>query len=162
NANIQPGDSGGALVDTNGDVVGMNTAGSEGFSFSFNGTSAGQAFAIPINTASATAQAIVTNHPTGTMHVGPTAFLGATVSPGGSGISIPGLGSIGGSSTSGVQIGNVLSGQAAEKAGLVAGDTITSLNGTTVNTETDLSHAMLAQHPGDTVKVGYVDNSGAS
>jgi S1-C subfamily serine protease len=165
NAAIQPGDSGGPLVDTNGDVVGMDTAGSQGFSFSFNGnSSSNSAFAIPIDVASATALRIVTNHPTSTMHVGPTAFLGVTVgSSSGNGIDIPGVGNFGGgSATSGVSIGQVLSGQAAEKAGLVAGDTITSLNGTTVSTQGELSHALLGRHPGDVVKIGYVNASGAS
>jgi S1-C subfamily serine protease len=166
NAAIEPGDSGGALVDTNGDVVGMNTAGSQGFSFSFGGnSSSNSAFAIPINTATETALRIVTNHPTSTIHVGATAFLGITVGSSGSGIDIPGVGNFGGggsSSASGVPINQVLSGQAAEKAGLAAGDTITSLNGTTVNTQSDLSHALLGHHPGDIVNVGYVNTSGAS
>jgi S1-C subfamily serine protease len=166
NAAIQPGDSGGALVDTNGDVVGMNTAGSQGYSFSFNGGSAtSSAFAIPINTAAATALRIVTNHPTSTIHVGGTAFLGVTVGSSGTGIDIPGYGNIGiggGTSASGVQLGTVIGGQAAQKAGLVAGDTITSLNGTAVASPTALSKAMLGHHPGDVVKVGYVDTSGTS
>ncbi len=165
NAAIQPGDSGGPLVDTNGNVVGMDTAGSQGFSISFNGGSSNSsAFAIPINTAAETALRIVTNHPTSTIHVGPTAFLGVTVNSGsGNGVDIPGFGNIGGSgsSTSGVQIG-IVNGQAAQRAGLVNGDTITSLNGTAVSTRSELSHAMLTHHPGDVVKVGYVDTSGAS
>ena len=33
NANIQPGDSGGSLVDTSGSVIGIDTAASAGFSF---------------------------------------------------------------------------------------------------------------------------------
>ena len=94
------------------------------------------------------------------MHVGPTAFLGVTVS--GGAVQIPGFGSVGGSTTSGVQLGAVLNGQAAQKAGLVAGDTITSLNGTAVTSQGSLSKAMLGHHPGEVVKVGYVDNSGAS
>ncbi len=52
NANIQPGDSGGALVDTSGQVLGVDTAASDGYSFQYNGQSSGnQGFAIPINTA---------------------------------------------------------------------------------------------------------------
>ena len=41
NADIQPGDSGGALVDTSGDVLGIDTAASAGFSFQSNDQSSG-------------------------------------------------------------------------------------------------------------------------
>ena len=59
NADIQPGDSGGALVDTSGDVIGIDTAASAGFSFQSNDQSSGtQGFAIPINTALAIAKSI--------------------------------------------------------------------------------------------------------
>ncbi len=52
NADIQPGDSGGALVNTSGQVLGVDTAASDGYSFQYNGQSTGdQGFAIPINTA---------------------------------------------------------------------------------------------------------------
>ena len=52
NADIQPGDSGGALVDTSGDVLGIDTAASAGFSFQSNDQSSGnQGYAIPIDTA---------------------------------------------------------------------------------------------------------------
>ena len=76
----------------------MDTAGSQGFSFSSNEGSSSNAFAIPINLATATALRIVNNQPTSTMHVGPTAFLGVTV--GGGGLQIPGLGNVGGSTSS--------------------------------------------------------------
>ena len=46
NADIQPGDSGGALVNTSGKVVGMNTAAAQ-----TNGTSTNQGYAIGINQA---------------------------------------------------------------------------------------------------------------
>ena len=59
NADIQPGDSGGALVNTSGQVLGVDTAASAGYSFQFNGQSQGnQGFAIPINTALSIARQI--------------------------------------------------------------------------------------------------------
>ena len=59
NADIQPGDSGGALVNTSGQVIGVDTAASAGYSFQFNGQSQGnQGFAIPINTALSIARQI--------------------------------------------------------------------------------------------------------
>ena len=77
NANIQPGDSGGALVDSSGQVLGMDTAassGSNGFS-----TSSTQAFAIPINTAVSVAKQIEAGNASSTIHIGKTGFLGVEV-----------------------------------------------------------------------------------
>ena len=86
-ADIQPGDSGGALVNSSAQVVGVNTAASAGFSFQ---TQEGQGFAIPINQAVTIAHEIQSGHNSSTVHIGPTAFLGVylnnpTSSNGGSG-----------------------------------------------------------------------------
>ena len=77
NADIQPGDSGGSLVDTSGQVVGMDTAASQGYSFQSSTDSSGtQGFAIPINQALTVAHQIVSGQGSATAHVGSTAFLG--------------------------------------------------------------------------------------
>ena len=77
NANIQPGDSGGALVDTKGHVIGVDTAASAGFSFQ---TSGGQGFAIPINQAIVIADQIASGKSTPDGAHRATAFLGVLVS----------------------------------------------------------------------------------
>ena len=59
NAAIQPGDSGGPLADTTGDVIGINTAASSQ-NFQFSGPQSTQGFAIPINRAIAIAKQINT------------------------------------------------------------------------------------------------------
>jgi S1-C subfamily serine protease len=157
NANIQPGDSGGPLVDSDGKVIGMNTAGSTGgFSgFDLQGTT-GAAYAIPINQAAETALQIVSGHGSSTVHVGDTAFLGITVGASG--------GDFGGGSgnASGVTVANVLDGEAAQQAGISVGDTITSLDGKTVDSPSTLSSLLLAHHPGDTIQLGWTDSSGAT
>jgi S1-C subfamily serine protease len=155
NANIQPGDSGGALVDTDGNVIGMNAAGSVGFRFD-QGTS--QAYAIPINQVAETATRVLAGNGSSTLHIGDTAFLGVSVASTDS--SRFGDFGQGGSTGSGVQIGSVLDGQAAQSAGLGAGDVITSLDGRTVDSPTSLSGLMLGYHPGDKVQVGWTDSSG--
>jgi S1-C subfamily serine protease len=157
-ADIQPGDSGGPLVDSSGAVIGMNTAGSAGFQFSGD---SGQAFAIPINDAIKIALSIVTGKGSETTHVGPSAFLGVSVAQSGD----DGLGGFDGSgqaTTSGLQIGQVVSGEAAQKAGLAAGDVITGFDGKAVASRSSLSDAMLQHHPGDIVKLSWVDTSGSS
>ena len=83
NADIQPGDSGGSLVDTSGDVVGIDTAASAGFSFQSSGQSSGnQGYAIPINEAISIGQQIEAGTASSTVHIGATAFLGVEVAQG--------------------------------------------------------------------------------
>src|SRR5947207_5305073 len=77
NADIQPGDSGGALVNSFGQVVGMNTAASSGTQFqSQSGQPAEQAYAIPIDNAETIARQIEAGQGSSTVHIGATAFLG--------------------------------------------------------------------------------------
>jgi S1-C subfamily serine protease len=152
-ANVQPGDSGGAVVDTQGHVIGLITAANpdSGFGFGFRGGSA-ESYAIPINAASATAAQMISGHGSATVHVGASAFLGVQLSS-------DLFGSGGGS---GVTVGGVLSGQPAARAGLAAGDVITSIDGRSVGTSDDISSLMFAHHPGDTIKLTWTDATGQS
>ncbi|HTT86500.1 MAG TPA: S1C family serine protease, partial [Acidimicrobiales bacterium] len=70
NAEIVPGDSGGALVNRAGDVVGMVTAGSMGFAF--QGAS-NQGYAVPIDEALSVARQIEGHRSSTTVHIGATA-----------------------------------------------------------------------------------------
>ncbi len=157
NAGIQPGDSGGPLVDASGRVIGIDTAGSSGFDFS---GASGSGFAIPINEAVAVGKGIVAGHGSPVVHIGETAFLGITIGASADG----GLGFFGRStsSTNGVAVANVLSGEAAEKAGLEPGDVITSIDGHATDTPSALSKIMFGHHPGDSVKLGYLNTGGQS
>src|SRR5271156_2837734 len=71
---IRPGDSGGPLLNSGGQVVGMNTAATDSYKMS-----GGQGFAIPIGTALGVAGAIRAGAGSNTVHIGPTAFLGLGV-----------------------------------------------------------------------------------
>ena len=176
NADIQPGDSGGALVDTSGDVLGVDTAASAGFSFQSNDQSQGtQGFAIPINTALSIARAIEAGAGSSTVHIGETAFLGVEITPsgtsssgnsGGSGNGGGFGGFLGGNSgntgpsVSGASVAGVVTNGPAQEAGLAQGDVITSLGGRTITSSDDLTNAMGEYHPGDKVTVGWTDSSG--
>lgn len=147
-AAIQPGDSGGALIDTHRTVVGIITAGS------FTGVSQGtatQGYAIPIATAHAIAQQILAGTASATVHIGGTAFLGIQVQ-----------GSSIGATGPGVLVAGVIPGSAAAGAGLVAGDVITAAAGQTVDTAEQLTSLLGSRHPGDTVTLRWTDQSDAS
>jgi len=164
NAAIQPGDSGGPLVNDSGQVIGIDTAGSSGYSIQSNGG----AFSIPINTAISIAQQIEAGKASTTVHIGLTGFLGVAASStsGSSGSSGFG-GSLGGSSQGGSQgggvtVSSVVTGDPADLAGITAGDVITSFAGTTVDSPSALTAALVSHHPGDNVQIGYTDQSGQS
>jgi len=144
NAALQPGDSGGPLVNQRGQVVGMDTAASAGRRFSAGGT---VGFAIPIARALDVARQIESGVATGTIHIGLPGFLGVRVAPG---------------ATGGAGIAGVISGSPASKAGLAAGDTITSIDGQPVDSPQTMSMLTRSHHPGDRVAVGWTDQSGVA
>jgi S1-C subfamily serine protease len=159
NAAIQPGDSGGPLVNSQGQVVGMDTAGSTSSGYGFQNVTATDAYAVPITKALSVATAITSGKASSTVHVGPTAFLGIEVQS----VAAPGFGYGGGSATSpGALIAGVVSGGPAASAGLVAGDTITAINGHAVTAPTSISAIVLTLKPGAKIGVTYLDQYGTS
>ena len=76
-ADVQPGDSGGALANADGEVIGMNTAASTGYAFDSSGS---EGYAIPIADAVAIAKQIESGDESGGVHIGETAFLGVQIS----------------------------------------------------------------------------------
>jgi S1-C subfamily serine protease len=147
NAALQPGDSGGPLVDSSGRVVGMDTAASTGFGFQA-ATRTSDAYAIPIRKATTIAKTIVSGTGSATVHVGSTAFLGIQV------------GSL--DQSAGALIVGVVPDGPAASAGLTAGDIITSVDGNSISSPSDVSSLILTEKPGTTVTVGYTDQSGTS
>jgi S1-C subfamily serine protease len=174
NADIQPGDSGGSLVNSSGQVLGIDTAASAGFSFQSSGQSAGnQGYAIPINEATAIAKEIEAGTGSSTVHIGATAFLGVEVaqstcsSSGGSGLGSGsssgggGSGFGGGSNGStGALICSVITSSPAQESGLAEGDTITTFNGQSVTSPSSLTTLLEPFHPGDKVTISWTDGSG--
>ncbi|MBF4615303.1 trypsin-like peptidase domain-containing protein [Curtobacterium sp. VKM Ac-1376] len=141
-ADIVSGDSGGPVVDSEGEVVGMATAAS-------SGTADVTGYAIPITTAKTIAEKILAGESSSTITIGLPAFLGVEVS------STTGT-------TSGVAVAGTVEGSGAASAGLAEGDTITSLDGTTVTTPDELTAAVQSHSVGDEVVVGYTDSTGAA
>jgi S1-C subfamily serine protease len=155
NAGVQPGDSGGPLLNSKGQVVGMDTAASSGFGF--QNVSAADGYAIPIAKALTIAHAISSGKASATVHIGTTAFLGIEVES----LDAAGYG-YGGGSVSGALIAGVVSGGPAASAGLAAGDVITAINGHAISSPSAISALVLTKKPGAKITVAYVDQSGAS
>jgi len=152
NCDIQPGDSGGSLVNSSGQVVGMDTAASTGAV----GTSATQAYAIPISTALSIARNIENGRASSTIHIGATGFLGIQVEDS------SGTGNSQQGSSSGAVVDGTLVGSPGAGAGLSQGDLITGVDNTPITDSTDLSNALELHHPGDVIRLAWTDQSGVT
>jgi serine protease Do len=146
-AAINPGNSGGALVDVHGEMVGINTAilspgGGEGGGF------IGIGFAIPINMAKRSMEALIKS---GKVSRG---YLGATIGPVTPELAqefkIP--------DTSGALVQDVTRGGPADKAGLKPGDVIRKFNGRSVNDSSDLLAMAANTNPGTPVTLDILRN----
>jgi S1-C subfamily serine protease len=146
NVPLQPGDSGGPLVDASGKVVGMNTAAS----VRQRDASRAVGFAVPMDTALNVVRQIRSGQSSATVHVGPRALLGIVLQDGRR------------AAGTGAPVLSVEAGGPADKAGIAAGDVITSFANAAVMSPSDLTAAMDARRPGDKVAVGWVESSGQS
>jgi S1-C subfamily serine protease len=225
NADIQAGDSGGSLVNSSGQIIGIDTAASSGFqlgggsgssgsgsgssgsggfggfgnsgdgggfggnggfgggfggsgngggefggsgngfggsgssgSGSSNGDSGSspadgsttQGYSIPINTALSIAKQIEAGQGSSTVHIGATAFIGLEISD------------TQDSTTTGVEIAGAATGTPAAAAGLAEGDVVTSLNGQSVSTGTQIQDILIGKQPGNKISIGWTDVEGQS
>jgi S1-C subfamily serine protease len=145
-ANILPGDSGGALVNSAGQVVGVNTAAT--LQYRMGGIRGGQGFAIPIDQALNIAGQIRSGG-SNVVHVGDTAFLGVGVADG-----------VADSGPAGALVRQALPDTPARQIGLTRGDLIVSIDGAPIGSAAALSDVFDQHHPGDTVAVGWLDGAG--
>ncbi|MBA5605608.1 DegQ family serine endoprotease [Duganella sp. FT3S] len=133
---VNPGNSGGPLFNTRGEVVGINSQ-----IYSQTGGYQGLSFAIPIDVANKVKDQIVSTGKV--VH----AKLGVTVQEVNQGFAD----SFGLPTPEGALVSNVERGSAAEKAGIKPGDVIRKLNGQTVVSSGDLPAIVGLSTPGDKV-----------
>ena len=144
-AAVNPGNSGGALVNTSGQLVGINSA-----IASPTGSYAGYSYAIPAN--------IVKKAVNDLMKYGfvQRAYLGIEYIDR-SNISSEELKANGiDENAEGLYIAKVRLNSGAAKAGLEKGDFITKINGESVNTQPEVQEQIARYHPGDNINVTYI------
>lgn len=166
-ADVVAGDSGGPLLDRQGEVVGIDTAASSGGQI--------DGYAVPITEALSVVATINSGTRTAEVRIGPTAYLGVEVTDvatagyaagAGNGYGSDGryggsFGSSGGSAgVTGAAVAGVVSGGPANSAGISAGDVITRIGSTRITSPDDLTQAVRTYRPGQKVGVGWTDASG--
>ena len=139
-AALNPGNSGGPLVDTHAKVVGINTA--------IIPTAQGICFAIPAATARMVAGMLIRDGRVRRAYLG----IGGAATPIGRQLA----NELGISNASGIRVLEVVAGGPAQRAGLQVRDLIVSLDGSAVATLSDLQRSLVADRIGHSVEVGYV------
>jgi putative serine protease PepD len=152
-AAINRGNSGGPLINTHGEVIGINSA-----IYTPSGTTAGIGFAIPINTARRIAHDLITD---GRVH---QAFIGVETIP----INESFAEALGLPAQEGLLVQTTTRGGPAAEAGIkggdrvaqagmrrfyVGGDVLTAIDGQKVTTPLEVNVALNKKRPGDTVTV---------
>ncbi|WP_084130616.1 S1C family serine protease [Demequina sp. NBRC 110055] len=143
-ADVVGGDSGGALLDDEGEVVGMTTAASSGLATTI-------AYAVPIDEALAIAAQIQAGDESGTVTIGYPAMLG---------VAIGATAQYGQTATGGATVLGVYADTPAAAIGLERGATITALDGADITGADDLTAALTTREPGDSVDVSWTDAAG--
>ena len=142
-AAVNPGNSGGALVNKAGELVGVNTA-----IISQTGSYSGYSFAVPSNIVRKIAEDLIDF---GTVR---RVMLGIT----GGNLTDEIADELKLSSLNGVYINEVQKGSTADKAGLKKDDVILELGGTKVNNMSALQEKVNSFHPGDKAEIKFVRN----
>ena len=140
-AAVNPGNSGGALVNKKGELVGINTA-----IVSQTGAYSGYSFAVPVNIVKRVAQDL--------MDFGSVkrALLGITMGN----VDKKFADEMKLSAVSGVYINEVLKGGAADKAGLKKNDVIVAIDGQKVTDGASVQAMVNGYHPGDKATITYI------
>ena len=140
---VNPGNSGGALVNTKGDLIGINTA-----IASPTGVFAGYSFAVPSNIV---AKIVTDLREHGTVQRG---YLGAIIR----GIDGRYAQELKLPVNEGVYVDSVLSDGAAARAGIKKGDIIKEIDGVTISTSSKLLELVGRKRPGDEMLITVLRN----
>lgn len=137
-AAVNPGNSGGALVDENGDLIGINTA-----ITSQTGSYIGYSFAVPSNIARKVVEDIIEF---GSVQNGILGVAGGTLNSKASE-------EYGIKTTEGFYVNSVEEGSGADKAGIRSGDVITKLDQINISKFADMKGYLNTKRPNDVIDV---------
>jgi Do/DeqQ family serine protease len=140
-AAVNPGNSGGALVNTHGELIGINSA-----IATPTGSFAGYSFAVPVNLVSKVVNDLMK------FGVVQRGYLGVQIAT----VTDELAKEKNLSDINGVYVDQVNEGSAAADGGILSGDVITEINGITVNSSPELQEQVSRFHPGDKISVSYV------
>lgn len=144
-AAVNPGNSGGALVNARGELIGINTA-----IQSPTGSYSGYSFAVPVNIARKVVGDLKEYGKVQRAVIG--IRMGELTPASAKELNVK--------AQSGIYVGEVLKGGAAAKAGLKAGDVIVQVNGYEVKTTPEFQEQLAKYTPGNTIQL-VVDRDGS-
>ncbi|MCB0516074.1 MAG: Do family serine endopeptidase [Chitinophagales bacterium] len=145
-AAVNPGNSGGALVDVSGNLIGINTA-----IATPTGTYAGYSFAVPVNIVR---KVISDLRDYGVVQ---RAYLGVMIRD----LDSKSAQDLGVNVSQGVYVDDVNANSAAQEAGIMKGDVILSIDNVPVKSTPELQEQIGKHNPGDVVNV-HINRKGAS
>lgn len=140
-AAVNPGNSGGALVDLKGNLVGINTA-----IATPTGTYAGYSFAVPSNLVKKVVDDLVDY---GVVQRG---FMGVSIAS----LTAEQADELGLKDVQGVYISEIVAGSGSDDAGILPGDVITKINDVRVKSSSELQELVARNRPGDKIDVELV------
>jgi len=150
-AQIVPGDSGGALVNSAGQVIGLLTAG-QARGFRYSSTTIG--YAVPSNTALSVVNQIRSGQASSEIILGQVGYIGVQVRD----LDAQSASQLGVSA--GALVVGVLDGSPAAQAGVTPSSVITAVAGTAISSAAALGTALHTHKPGDQVRLTWVDSAG--
>lgn len=145
--NLRSGDSGGALANSAGQVVGMNAAATLNFTIDGESTPGGEGFAIPINRALDIANQIRSGAASPAVHIGPSAMLGI------------GITATGEPRAGGLPVRSVLRGGPVDLVGVRPGDVITMIDGVRIDSANTLTGLLDQRYPGNVITLSWLDGA---
>ena len=154
-ASISPGDSGGALVNSAGQVVGMITAGE---AQGFRTVSSPIGYAVTTNSALTVVNQVRSGQATADVIIGPVGYMGVSVRDLDSQLAAQYSLSL----SSGALVWTVQPGSPADQAGITRLSVITKVGSASITSTDALGKAIHAYKPGASVSVTWIDQAGAS